>query len=337
MLFVFSSKQSFVRGTLKLCKHMTYKEEAPKLPETKSPGSDTSHSKEAKSEDASILQVPSLTSRSDGEQEPKETSQDRQGAAKKSASPITPHGHGRGSPVVFHPGWQHGGMAMSYRTRDGGYADPRLVHQTSPLRHGVTFPPPYSPRFPFRTPGGPPSPLVKSGRGGKRVSSRNSFPVSQRGKGGRARIVRSPITTPGSDKSVAKNESPITTPGSDKSVAKNESPITRPDSDKSVAKNESPITRPSADKSVAKTELEESRSTGLGPPPQKDSLVTGVSRKMTRKLPLARKSSTSSAEDPSKKAENANSQKSLATEESEQKRELVATEAAEAEEVANET
>lgn len=216
---------------------MTRKEGSPNASDAKSSGSVGSHSKGSKAEDASqsILQVPSLTSRSDGEQDPKQASAEQLLQLNSSAPSGVPGVHERVSPVV-HPGWQHGGMAMSYRTRDGGYADPRLVHQTSPVRHGVTFPPPYSPRFPFRTPGGPPSPL-KSGRGGSRLASRSSFPVSQRGKSSRARIVRSPITTPKSD---------------------------------------------------AKTESEESQSPGLTPQLQKDSVVAGISRKMTRKLPLAR-------------------------------------------------
>jgi len=219
---------------------MTVKGTSPDTPETKSPGSVDSRTDGSKAQgpSQSILQVPSLTSRSDGEQDPKQTSPEQQHL--NNTAPSVPGVHERASPI--HPGWQHGGMAMSYRTRDGGYADPRLVHQTSPVRHGVTFPPPYSPRFPFRTPGGPPSPL-KSGRGGSRLSSRNSFPVSQRGKGGRSRIVRSPITTPNSENSVA-----------------------------------------------AKTETEESLSPGLGPHLQKDSAVADVSRRMARKLPLARKS-----------------------------------------------
>lgn len=232
--------QSFVRGTPKLCKHMTYK--APTSlgsPETKSPGSVDSHTGGTKSPEASqsILQVPSLTSRSDGEQEPKHATPDQQHVHFNNSNPSSVQSvHERASSI--HPGWQHGGMAMSYRTPDGGYADPRLVHRTSPVRHGVTFPPPYSPRFPFRTPGGPPSPL-KSGRGGSRLS-RTSFPVSQRGKGGRARIVRSPITTP--ESLASKNES---------------------------------------------SEVEQSP--GLGPHLQKDSAISEISRKMTRKLPLARK------------------------------------------------
>jgi len=238
-----STRQSFVRGTLKLCKHMKKAETARKPTEAKSPGSINSSSKGSKAQDASqsILQVPSLTSRSDGEQEPKQGSPEQQHLQLNNAAPPCSgvrSAHERMSPVHHHPGWQHGGMTMSYRTRDGGYAD---YHQTSPVSHGVTFPPPYSPRFPFRTPGGPPSPL-KSGRGGSRLSTRNSFPVSQRGKGGgRSRIVRSPITTPSQERSVATSES------------------------------------------------QETQSPGLGPHLQKESMSAGISRKMTRKLPLAMK------------------------------------------------
>ena len=242
-----SMLQSFVRGTPKLCKHMSYKAPtSPDSPDTKSTGSVDSHAKGTKSPEGSqsILQVPSLTSRSDGEQEPKHASPDQQHVNFTNCAPSgVANVHDRASPV--HHGWQHGGMAMSYRTPDGGYADPRLVHQTSPVRHGVTFPPPYSPRFPFRTPGGPPSPL-KSGRGGSRLS-RTSFPVSQRGKGGRARIVRSPITTP-------------------------------------------------------KKESEETQSPGLGPHLQKESAVTDISRKMTRKLPLARKAAVADTKESSAEA-----------------------------------
>lgn len=239
-------EQSFVRGTHKLCKHMIFQGPPLRATESNSPSSAGGHNEGSTAPGASqsILQVPSLTSRSDGEQEPKQPSQEQQRLNNTTPSGVQ-HVQERISPV--HPGWQHGGMAMSYRTRDGGYADPRLVHQTSPLRHGVTFPPPYSPRFPFRTPGGPPSPL-KSGRGGSRLASRNSFPVSQRGKGGRPRIVRSPITTP--------------------------------DTKKSVGRTESEETRLPA---------------GLGPHLQKESAIASISRKMTRKLPLARKSPETAA------------------------------------------
>ena len=201
--YSFALQQSFVRDTPKLCKDMTCTEEAPSTPGAMS----SEYAKDSKSKESqAILQVPSLTSRSDGEQEPKQTSPEEPRPQLTNSTPSTciPGMLERVSPV--HPGWQHGGMAMSYRTRDGGYADPRLVH-ASPVRHGVTFPPPYSPRFPFRTPGGPPSPL-KSGRGGSRLASRTSFPVSQRGKGSRSRIVRSPISSPSTHESpVAKKES----------------------------------------------------------------------------------------------------------------------------------
>jgi hypothetical protein len=139
--------------------------------------------------------------------------------------------HERGSPV--HRGWTHSGM---------GYQSHDLYGlQGSPVGNGVTFPPPYSSRFPFRTYAG--GSTLKSGRGGSRVSavrqwhepSQSSFPVSQRGKGNRR--VHSP-------------------PG-------------------------------------ATTNLAEYQSTSLGPHMQNDSATTiSISRKVKRKLPLARKPSS---------------------------------------------
>lgn len=165
---------------------MTYTIGSPKPSEAKAFEGDKSHLKDPKE---TILRVPSLASDSLGDQDLKQASPEQKRLRSVDSASAVPSGpgdghgiHEQGSPL--HHRWpQHG--VMGYHSHDG------YGLQASPLHHGVTFPPPYSPRFPFRTyPSGSP---LKSGRGGTRLLAfrqrhepvQSLFPVSQRGKGSR--------------------------------------------------------------------------------------------------------------------------------------------------------
>jgi hypothetical protein len=109
-------------------------------------------------------------------------------------------------------GW-HYPITMVHHLEDPSLSAPHY-HSHSAFRHGVTCPSPYDSRYPFRPhpdsngakappPTAPSS--IRSGRGGGRVgnhtsnpefsSKRRSFPVSQRGKGSRGALCRTPQLT----------------------------------------------------------------------------------------------------------------------------------------------
>ena len=216
-------QQLFIRGAQKLCKKMRFTaipaddDFSSKGPKTVSPGRVGSAGPNG---DRSILQVPSLMSRSEAESSSSKPNSPNKRARYDEPSVQIPKTNIRRQSSPHPPGWPSA-MIVNFRPEEAAYADAGSWGQyyTDPSHHGMRHigqyghSPSYDPRYQYRHQG-PESvsqqhytpPRVQSTRGrfsttnrgatssptsGSPVSvpQRPSFPVSNRGKGVRGRAV----------------------------------------------------------------------------------------------------------------------------------------------------
>jgi hypothetical protein len=227
--FVSCFLQHFRRGLPKLSKQMRFASVPPGDEEGKShPQTAQTEPPESPGSAAKLLRVPSLaTSRSDGSGE--------------NRRPDTPEKYQQWHYPVkdeysrpnhqYHDMYHVGAYGWHYPITVPHHSDdPSMVGRHyqphSVFRHGVSCPPPYDSRYPFRphpnikevnnlSSGAPSS--IRSGRGGGRLgihssqyemsSKRASYPVSQRGKGSRGMTRLCEIPTRALQ---SNNESPVT-------------------------------------------------------------------------------------------------------------------------------